>query len=293
MIQEISREDSEYSFYILGINSKRLISRRILYSIIKNAEASQLMEKLNILKQELIRQTNPEDMEDFNLNFSRFVYDFKDRWAKSSRHEERFLRKNQNWLDSSIGFVTTRTKRGRKEIDFEECSEKTKVKKCKNLRQNVPLPVLNYATQISLRASGQTEAAKIVKEITAAPSRAAKFRKKVTCVKEKPLTAEEALMVLVEAKLSREQYNVIRKAAPDKFPAYTLVQRAKKKCYPKVETMQISESTAKVSLQGLLDHTIERLVLLQKNVIDTLDNEEISNLTLIAKWGYDGSSGHS
>lgn len=158
---------------------------------------------------------NPEDMQDFNLNFSRFVCDFKDRWAKSSRHEERFLRKNQNWLDSSIAFVTTTTKRGRKEIDFEECCEKTKMKKCNTLRQNVPLPVLNYATQISLRASGQTEAAKIVKEITASPSRAAKFRKNVACVKEKQLTAEEALVVLVEAKLSREQYNVIRKAAPD------------------------------------------------------------------------------
>ena len=236
---------------------------------------------------------NPEDMQDFNLNFSRFVCDFKDRWAKSNRHEQRFLGKNQNWLDSSIPFVTTTTKRGRKAIDFDDCSETTKVKKCKNLRQNVSLPVLSYATQISLRASGQTEAAKIVKEITASPSRAAKFRKNVICVKEKQMTPEEALVVLVEAKLSRKQYNVIRNAAPDKFPAYTLLQRAKKKCYPKVETMQISESSAKVSLQGLLDHTIERLVLLQKNVIDTLDNEEISNLTLITKWGFDGSSGHS
>lgn len=46
-------------------------------------------------------------------------------------------------------------------------------------------------------------------------------------------------------------------------------------------------------MQALLNHTVERLLLLQNEVIVTLDKSKLSKLCLYTKWGFDGSSGHS
>lgn len=69
----------------------------------------------------------------------------------------------------------------------------------------------------------------------------------------------------MEARLSRHQYNVIRKYASDIFPSYKAVQNEKKKCYP--EGIKVTEQTAEVRLQNLLNHTVERIVDSQKEVI--------------------------
>jgi len=132
--------------------------------------------------------------------------------------------------------------------------------------------VLSYATQMSLRAPGQIEAAKLLQEITTStPKRASKY---IKIYKEsqtpKKLSREDALAVLVDAKLSRHQYNVIRMSAPDKFPSYKVIQESKKNCYPKPENIKVTSTYAEVPLQALLDHTVERLILVQKPVINSL-----------------------
>lgn len=93
--------------------------------------------------------------------------------------------------------------------------------------------------------------------------------------------------------MTRHQYNVIRRAAPQTFPSYTEVQKAKQKCYPNKNKIITSETSAQVSLQCLLDHTTERIIELKKSEFASLTNEELSQVTLHCKWGFDGSSGHS
>ncbi|KAL4154240.1 hypothetical protein QTP88_002065 [Uroleucon formosanum] len=82
-----------------------------------------------------------------------------------------------------------------------------------------------------------------------------------------------------------------KKHGADIYPSYDRVRLAKYRCYP--ENIIISEISASVPLQNLLDHTIKRLW-------ETLDfddtinyAEEYSELKFICKWGCDGSSGHS
>lgn len=242
-----------------------------------------------------MKRVKPSDMSDFMLRFRSFASQFKSRWGKCRRTEKLFLQQNANWLNTSISFVPPKQipkKRGRKNLSFEECKGNTKAKKCKEIRDSIPLPVLCHATQMSLRASGQIHASQIVKEIVSSPTIATQYKKGCKNVSQQ-LSAEEALTVLVDAKLTRSQYNIIRKATPEKFPSYTIVQQAKQKCYPKRDQMKISETSAQVSLQGLLDHTIERLAELTKSDFDSLNNEELLQITLYTKWGFDGSSGHS
>jgi len=63
-----------------------------------------------------------------------------------------------------------------------------------------------------LRASGQVEASKLLKEITTStPTRASRYRKILKQSQApKKLSGKDALAVIVDAKLSRYQYNIIR-----------------------------------------------------------------------------------
>lgn len=97
---------------------------------------------------------------------------------------------------------------------------------------------------------------------------------------------------MLDACLSKHQYEIIRNATRtvgcDLFLPYYKVLNAKKRCYP--DDIDVTESYACVALQALLDHTAERL-------LQTKSEEEIlamnRELTLLSKWGCDGSSGHS
>ena len=86
---------------------------------------------------------------------------------------------------------------------------------------------------------------------------------------------------------------MIQTSSPQRFPCYSRVQLAKKQCYPKEDSIKVCETSAEVSLQAILNHTVERLLLVQKPVVDTLDKHELNSLILYSKWGFDGSSGHN
>lgn len=58
--------------------------------------------------------------------------------------------------------------------------------------------------------------------------------------------------------------------------------------YPDLASISVTETKASIKLQGLLDHTVQRL--LQSNSIK--NNIFYDKLTLFTKWGCDGSSGH-
>ncbi|KAK4881350.1 hypothetical protein RN001_004669 [Aquatica leii] len=134
------------------------------------------------------------------------------------------------------------------------------------------------------KAEGQVQASKVLKDITTfSPARANKYReayKKSLNSQIQPLSGEDALAVLIDAKLSREQYNIIRKNAPEKFPSYKSVQAAKTLCYPK--NITVTETSASVKLQTLLDHITERLCL----TLDWFLNFSVDRILLIFAFTY-------
>ena len=56
----------------------------------------------------------------------------------------------------------------RKDLSFEERQQNIKVTQCKDVRGNIPKPVLNHAYNC---ASGKTDVSKIVNEIMSSPKR--------------------------------------------------------------------------------------------------------------------------
>jgi hypothetical protein len=94
---------------------------------------------------------------------------------------------------------------------------------------------------------------------------------------------EEVLSLITEAKLTKHQYLLIRKfinsTSNPVLPSYGKVVKAKKQCYP--EVVRVTESTAEVELQSLLDHTAARIVESQKEVLAAIPQESIGDVCMM------------
>ena len=131
-------------------------------------------------------------MRDLRKKVSCSACHFEKRWLQSNRKEDRFLMKNKSWQDTSIGFPMYETipskEVGRPMKSFTESSQRTKRQKTELIRTQHSPEELEFAAQMSLRASGQVEPSKVVKEVTSTtPKRAARYRsayKKSVCRKE-------------------------------------------------------------------------------------------------------------
>lgn len=191
-----------------------------------------------------------------------------------------------------------RRKVGRSTSDFTKVTERTKRRRTVDLRSEHSSEVLGYAAQMKLRETGKLDAAIVVKDVTSgSPTKATKYRSslEISNTEKEVLTPNEALSLLVEVDLSRNRYQSLRNCFLSKkdkiLPPYKKLSQAKKECYP--SKILVTETSGEVSLQSLLDHTVYRILQYQNDVIDRFSEDQLKNLTLICKWGCDGSSGHS
>lgn len=110
------------------------------------------------------------------------------------------------------------------------------------------------------------------------------------------IDSNEVLSLIVEAKLTRHQYLLIKKFIDNKvsnkiLPSYQSIVKSKTHCYP--SDISVTEASAEVELQSLLDHTANRIFQSQKNILDRVPDQSLNKVCLIGKWGFDGSTGHS
>lgn len=282
-------------FFVTGTSSDTIfVSRRHLLDIMRQSGGSGMDEQFKRLTEEIKKRTTCDEkhLKELKQKLSHFKSEYRSRWLKACRIEEKFQKSNKQWLDTSISFAKSSQKKcGRPRIPFELCSARTKRQKTKELRDSVPLPMLTYATQISLRTAGNIQASKSLKELTKSETVISQKIQKNRLEKELRMSGEDALAMLVDAKLSRQQYEIIRRSVPEKFPSYKIVQAAKKPCYP--TDIQVNDMCAVVPLQSLLNHTVGRLLSTLKPVLVSLQKEKLTSLCLKSKWGFDGSSGHS
>lgn len=110
------------------------------------------------------------------------------------------------------------------------------------------------------------------------------------------MSDDEALALFVDTKMTKNQYNVIKqnnkKHNADIYPNYNKLLEAKKRCYP--PGIVIDEISAEIPLQALVDHTIDRLITVQIEVLNHISERyTISSLKMWFKWGCDGAAGQS
>lgn len=203
--------------------------------------------------------------------------------------------KNFKWPERN----SRRPNAGRRSLEFLESSERSKRRKTADVRASYCSDELAYATQMKFRQEGKTDCAAVLKNVAlGSPSKAKTCRSSLESLhKERgEFTPDEALSLLIELELSRNRYQLLRNALLSKndkvLPSYKRVNKAKKKCFPS-DTISVTNTSAEIAVQALLDHTTARILETQVDVIERFSEEQLSNLKLICKWGGDGSSGHS
>ena len=166
---------------------------------------------------------------------------------------------------------------------------------------DIPTKKLLLATTMSARKEGKKDLTALLKHASISPARPAKILKSYKTVGDgRPYTPEEALAQLLDEGLPRSNYENIRRRNISLGwkinPPYSKLLKAKERCRPPSTCLKVSELTAEVSLQELLEHTAVRLVELQEEVIQQQHSNAgvtSSTATLICTWGFDGSSSQS
>lgn len=253
------------------------------------------------------------DGDDLNfLNVKKLVKDFtsklSDKWKNCHRMLKTFLSRHQHWLDENIVFTVITVedtlkhpsvKLGRPCKDFSEVGSQSKRQKIAPLLENFSTPQLIFASASSLRKSGLRDAAKMVQTVSENAQRATEIKKQINAPIAQPIkyTPEEALALYVDGHYTKKSYILMQSGAKERnaniYPSYNLIKKAKEDCYPDEEFISISDITGEVRLQALVNHTTQRLVLLQKDVLEQNISELKNGITLFYKWGCDGSAGHS
>lgn len=234
------------------------------------------------------------------------------RWERSVRDMKRFQNDNEKWLNEEIQLPdefynqvptsSSKPNRGRPSKLFDECAPKVQKRKIHELVSTRTPSEIAVAAEVSLRSAGKRDAANLIKELVlSSPARATNLKKARLTQHEpnKIISPEEALLLMVNTKLSTFQYKNMRQQLKtmnaNVYPAYYLVQEAKKECYPEEEAFNVTDVSAEVRLQALLDITVKRIIKAQNDISEHLTSlgSNVLSLRLISKWGCDGSSAQS
>ncbi|KAK4884861.1 hypothetical protein RN001_001132 [Aquatica leii] len=190
--------------------------------------------------------------------------------------------------------------KGRPQKSFEQSSTKKRKRKIQHLLTDYSKEQLTFAAQLSVRDCGKRDAAQLMQKISMASSRRATSYKRARKTifngrkKQRPYTPEEALAFFIANNLTVRTYKDIQQDAKERgyhaYPCYDYVVNVKEQCYPPVENITVTDISAEVKLNALLNHTASRIC---KNILGEVLDTSVLNYTLIYKWGCDGSSGHS
>lgn len=148
-----------------------------------------------------------------------------------------------------------------------------------------------------LSSDGSSDFAKILDFLIKNPNKVEQV--KAFCenkIKTPFFSIEKCLALFLSLNLSKQQYIELRKicieSGTNQWQSYYEMQRTKLECYPSKNKITITETSASIDLQVLLDLTTKRLLNVCKDNVD-VHNNNINNLTLICKWGCDGASNQS
>ena len=221
-------------------------------------------------------------------------------WAECGRRKGRVLAKYGKHFEGDIAVVAdddvsgdgTRDENGatlsqssaggRPVIDYKELSARSKRRASRELSRAHHTEKLVQAAAQSARADGQSDLPYVLKKTMASPTRPSKIRRTIKEVAMRPkpecITPDMALAMSVASDLTVHGYNVVRSTArgaakSNIFPSKHQVREAKQRCCPPAGATTVTETSASVTLQSVLDHTVERLAEAH-NVLSSLDSPD-------------------
>lgn len=287
------------------------INRGHLFLLWKNTNGS-MKEKKRVAfthtlnAQGIDSETSPKIVSNVEKTVGKLCDYFHFLWKKHNRSMDKVLASNAEYfnkplkLNVDVHSFSTTTKTGRKPIAFETSNVVSKRRKTAAIRKNYQVTELSFATEMKLRETNQTDAAKLLQEATqTTPSRATKIRDSWRKATEKPVNSYsdlEALALIVDNNFSTKQYKKLQLGAKKRnaniYPPYSKVLEAKKRCYPSDDFITVTDTEIDVKLQQLLDITAARIIEANESKLANFTDEELLNIEMIVKYGMDGSTGN-
>ena len=211
-----------------------------------------------------------------------FLKSLKKKWQTVHRSRSAFLRNYKDWLDSSILIeqnTPSKGERGRPTVSFEEASQRSKIRKTKDLMSLTP-PRLYFATSKLLEREGYKKESKDLKQVSRG--------------NQSVYSPAKALAIMLDCSLSKANYQYLRNEAIENgislYPTYNDVRKVKMECFPLLsDQWKVTDSSVEISLQELVNHTTKRICEINKNLFDP----SFEKISLYGKIGFDGSSGQS
>lgn len=294
-----------------------LVTNLDLFIILKNSGSIKNNDSLcGEIRSKFLVELSDQHEKTLKLFCAKFCYNLNRRWENAHRKETIFRTKNSEWLQEtimwpdfikclitsnedqpapststqyvspakvSVGVSTEQSPRK----PFCELAPKQKKRRAENF--HLSSDEIKYAYFEQLKADGNDEIAKILEHLLKNPQDVKKVKKCISVKETKSVfSPDEALGLFLSLKLTKWQYNTLRKSVNENdgniFPSYYQVQHAKQECYPPKDAITVTDTSAKIKLQALLDITTRRIM--TSLVIDSGCKE----FTLISKWGFDGAS---
>jgi len=207
---------------------------------------------------------------------------------------EHFKSKHAKWMSSKISIslkesCKTLQKPGRPTLSYTNAGPKLKRKLASELANEKyhNTNLVMHAEPVSAKGQSNTNVALVLKETITAPEYTTELRKQFLLQKPSQFTPNEDLAYILENSLTKQQY--VNTRALNIYPSYSQVIEAKMQCRPM--GIEVTETSAQVSLQNLLNHTAQRLIKMQSDVFKQFPDS--SELKLICSYGFDRSTGQS
>lgn len=209
------------------------------------------------------------------------MYDWalRRKWQSCARQRENLKRHHSIWLnndlfkpaelsrilpnrESTLSNENPASSLCRPQVHFEEASQKTKTRRVQDLPSR-PSAELAFAAELTRRYENKSTA--------------------VDC--QSRIAPHQIISLILDLDLSERKYQILRSfdSLANQLPSVKALRQMKKSFLPVVSA---TDTSAEVKLQDLLNKTC-------KSILQTADLNDNTDLTLICKWGFDGSSSHS
>ena len=259
-----------------------------------------------------IDEVNLKPLNGLKKSVKTFVSNLITKYKAHSKHIERLVQEESmvkglpESLKTSIeSLITTRAPYSRttQKKAFTDKSIRGQYLEAKKLRETFEPDTIHLAASQNLTKEGKKDARFVFQKVGSSSGLTAAKAKEAISSRDpkelKKITPACALGFLLNQNFTRAQYNAIRAISKEKgadiWPSYKDIQSAKLECRP--EGVEVTDHSAFVPLQQLLDHTVKRILELDQSIEKNLqkiaeENDNQVTATLIFKYGFDGSGSH-
>lgn len=227
------------------------------------------------------------------------IYLYRRRWRTVKKVQHEFFKKYDKWLNVTLLFYIpvviskTPTEPFNCLSPFIHISGSQKRKNTGATSLHSETTKSSCVSRMRLRSSNKVNPTTVATDITPENSKKDKNYKSYSDSNmSMNISVDYALSLFLEIKLSKNQYEALRSVNVENncniYPSYKALIEAKEKCYPARTDIKIRDCSAEVKLQGLLDHTVEQILFIQRSYIKSSSSDYITNMKLFCKWGCSG-----